>query len=509
MTVAGAKALGLELSRRDPKRPFTADETAWLAAQFATIALSPELVDAFLPTLTSNGWATLCDGLGAARDADETAARSGVAGRAEDDDGPQVPDIDSVFASLGAILTSDRARHPDSDPTTLLDVIEPYGAALLVQHLHLDADRLATVARSLIERERTMLIDPDHVSLGPRAADFLFDTMLVTPGAAHAFVVLSVKDSALLLDSADDGRISNRVLIAGTDPQSMPLSEAKIIVPTFMMAMLDRLGQPQWADHHRDLDIAAADLLAPYLLPMRRSTASGFGLSNEQRQAIQQFLLDDPAALARILDYGETVRNNLTAATSGTWAERHRAIADLAELIGEVDGLAKMATVHDAQHAQDTWNFTWQVISFAGSLLPTGGTFVGNVVGAGGGPALTAIRDGLEMLGVGPQSVVEAQRGAIVTYDIVTSVAAATVVGATFDQLVAGGLVPSNCPPPPVPDVRLGPTTAEVYGHDFDEWLVANESRMTEATRDQLSNIKETILSIHETSENETEQLTD
>ena len=493
MTVEAARALGEALSGPAGAEAMSADEIAWLQSRLAEVASRPQLVAAFLPAFTTVGWANVCNQLGHTRQHAVTEALlyDGSMSVAEQ---AQWTGIDAVFASLGQILDADHEAHPRSDSTLLLTDMTPYAAALLVQQLDLDIDTLVTVARELIGRERIDLYSAVETNIGPRAADLLMTTMLAMPAAATNYVVANLDDPGLVLDVAFDPAVGNAMLSAGTDPAVMTPEQAEQSIPVLVDWVLNASTSSPYMSYNPQLAVMAADLIAPYLLPVLRPDADSYAMSARERKAIENLLIADSAALDHLLAARQRIAANLTTAISdpdATFAARKDAVHDLAGVLAIIDTMVRTADIREAERINAEYELAWSIIGMganaASSFIET--PAVAGAVGSAG----TALRALTEAFGLKPTSVAEVRASSLNHFDVVTTMAAASVVGATFDAFVASGRIPPGTALPPLPD--LGQAHVGVaYSHDFDEWL----GDLDPEVADELDALKQTIASDHE-----------
>ena len=493
MTIEAARALGEALSGPAGREPMTGDEVAWLQGRLVEVANHPELVAAFLPAFTTVGWANVCNQFGEIRQHAITEALLYDRSINADEHG-QWAGIDAVFASLGRILNDNQRVHPSSDRAVLLKDMTPYAAALLVQQLDFDADTLADVARELIERERLSLYYPEETNTGPRAADLLMTTMLATPTAATTYVIKTLDDPALVLAVAFDPALGNTMLATGTDPASMAPEQAEQAIPVLIDWVLNESTSTPYLVYNPFLAIAAADLIAPYLLPVLRPDAAGFGMSAQQREAIENLLIANNAALDHLLAARERIAASVSSAISdpdASFAARKDAVHDLAGVLAIVDTMARAADIRDAERVVAEYELAWSIIGMgadaASSLIET--PAVAGAVGSAG----AILRAFTESIGLEPTSVAEVRASSLNHFDVATSLAGASVVCAVFDAMTAAGRIAPGTAPPPLPDLDAAHVGA-TYAHDFNEWLDDLEPDVAK----ELDAIKQTIASDHE-----------
>lgn len=499
LTVEQVRAIGDALSGAAGDEPLTDAEINWLARALEHIAARPALVAALLPAMTTIGWTNLCDQLGAAKQRMATAAVIDGGRDATADEQADRARIDGMFARLGAIVVADRAVHPRSDATLLLTDMTPYAAAALAVTLDLDADAVAATTRRVVERERELIDHPVELVLGPRAADLLFATMLSTPGAPKAYVLLTLDAPQLAMEATDDPALAHLLVRTGTDPANMTPAQAAIAMPAIVRWLLDARTRSSSLGYDPELTVTLADLAAPHLLQLVTSGTNSYALSDRERRAIQTAIISDGAALDHLLSERDRVLGHLAAGLPADPIERIAALGDLAALLAVVDSMRKAARIRTAEQDQAEWDLAWDLLDKAVGLIPAEGLW--SVVP---GAAVTLLRTGLEAAGVGPESVGEVRAAALGSFDTMTTIAAATVVCARFDQLVATGQIAPGTPLPPVPDVEAD-DVGEDYGDRFETWLV--ESGIAGDVVVDLHDVKQTIASDHEAARNANDAL--
>lgn len=493
MTIDAARALGDALSGPAGAETMTDEEIAWLQSRLAEVASRPQLVAAFLPAFTTVGWANVCNQLGRTRQHAVTEALlyDGSISVAEQS---RWTGLDAVFASLGQILAANQRSHPRSDSTVLLTDMTPYAAALLVQQLDLEIDTLVKVSRELIERERIDLYSAAETNIGPRAADLLMTTMLAAPLAATTYVMTTLDDPGLVLDAAFDPAVGNAMLSAGTDPAVMTPAQAEQALPVLVDWVLNESTSSPYMSYNPRLALVAADLIAPYLLPVLRPDADSFGMSDKERKAIEDLIIADNAALDHLLAARERIAANLTTAISdpdATFAARKDAVHDLAGVVAIIDTMVRTADIREAERVVAEYELAWTIIGMGAN---TASSFIETPVVSGAvGSAGTALQKLTQAFGLEPTSVAEVRASSLNHFDVVTTVAAASVVCATFDAFVSAGRIPLGTALPPLPD--LGQAHVGVtYSHDFNEWL----DDLDPEVANELDALKQTIASDHE-----------
>lgn len=490
-----AQALGWTLSNGQLAELVSNDELKWLRHTLDAIAAQRRLGDAFLSNMTQHGWAQLCNLLGDERI--RLVSMRTVEGGLSVDNHTRLADIDAVFAALGATLADARHQSPATEMSWLLTDMHPYGAALLVQHLRLTADELVVLSTELIARYRTGGW-ADVQRAGPGTADLLMTTMLNTRGAAAVFIKRAVHDPALLFDAAHDSALMRRLVILGTSPAQMSVADAGTVVPDLIRYLRDRYtpqvgfyGQPDATPRALAVDIAA-----PWLLQFTSVHGTDWGFTSGQGAQLLASIVTDADAFARLAVQRERIadgfRTTITANVADANAARH-AVHDLAAVLALIDTLARQQAIAHANEAQQLWDIGFALIASATSMLPGGAAAT-----LGSGAALVALRAVLVREGIAPRSPGRVAHDTLYALDWQTTVAAAAVIAASFDQMRRQGTIPVSTPLPPLPD-PTSPNPGAAYSADFEAWLDANELG---AQGVLLAGLKQTIASVHEAERN-------
>ena len=493
MTIESARALGEALSGPAGADDMTMEEMAWLQGRLAEVAGHPQLVAALLPAFTTAGWANVCNKLATTRQHAVTEALL-YDGSISDGERAGWAGIDAVFVSLGQILNTNQELHPRSDLTQLLIDMTPYAAALVVRQLDVGVDTLVAMSRELIDRERVALCYAEETNLGPRAADLLMVKMLATPTAATTYVMTTVDDPGLVLDVAYEPGLGNAMLAAGTDPASMSPDQAAQAIPVLIDWILNESTSSPYMSYNPLLAVAAVDLIAPYLLPVLRPDADGYGMTSKDRKAIQNLIIDNNAALDHLLAARERIATTLGTAISdpaASFMDRKNAVRDLAEILAIVDTMVRASDIRSAERDVAEYELAWSVVGFAANAVSS---YIETPVVAGAvGSAGPALQKMGELFGLGPTSVADVRAASLNRFDVVTTVAAASVVCATFDAMVSAGRIPAGTALPPLPDLDQE-HVGVAYSHDFNEWL----DDLDPDVATELDGIKQTIASDHE-----------
>ena len=494
ITVDQAQALGWRLSNGQIGALVSDDELAWLDKTLALIARRPALIDAFLVNMTAAGWTRLCNQLGDDRIA--LMATRTVEGHLAQGLQRRLTAIDSIFADLATVLVDDRARHPSRDPRSIVATMHPYAAAMVVQHLRLTAAELAEVSEKLIGRYRSGGWG-DVQRAGPGTADILMQAMIQTSGAPAAFVSRVAHDPTMLLDSAHDSALAQKLILLGTDPANMTVHESGVVIPGLIHYISDSYvrggfyGQTDPA-----VGLFAVDLIAPWLLQFTPGHVAAWGLSGGAGTHLLQSVMDDQGAFARLSTRREAIAAGLTKRIGTSSNAARHALEDLAAILALIDTLTRRRTMSNAADARQLWDIGFAVIGATTSVLAGG-----PIANVSSGAAFAGLHALLIKGGIAPMSAHDVEHDTLYVLDWQTTVAAATMVCAAFDQMVRDGRIARATPPPPLPDPETT-NPGVLYSVTFSTWLDANALGQEGLL---LNAIKQTIASDHEAERNATE----
>ena len=494
LSIEQARALGLALSRRDASEPLTNPEVAWLAETLAEVSATPALSLALLTGLSRSGWAEVCDRLGDQRIA--LVGERTITARLSEADRGHLDAIDSLFASLAAILANQLVLRPERSAITLTEQMHPYSAALLVSHLRLSAADLAAVSRDLIARYRQGGW-ADVQNAGPGTADILMQAMLATPGAPARFVLLTRDEPALMLDAAHSSQLAERLILVATDPANISVQEAGSVVPG-LIHFIDQsyTAGSFYGQYDSGIGAFMVDLIAPWLLQFTVLHQRDWNLDRPQGAQLLAVVIDRDGGLDRLMAHRDRVAAGMTRQVAArTDAARH-VIDDLAALLGLLDTVARAVQISDAEDVRAAWDIVWLLTGAATSLLP-GNALIGVAVGG----ASTALQRLATNTDFGSGAVGAVRHDSLFYLDLHAAFAVAAVICARFDQMVADREVPDDTAPPPLPDPASSHPGAQ-YSSDFSEWLDAVHLGTGE---DILNGIKQTMLSVHEGERNAVE----
>ena len=129
----------------------------------------------------------------------------------------------------------------------------------------------------------------------------------------------------------------------------------------------------------------------------------------------------------------------------------------------------------------------------------------GAIATVGAGLSLAALRKLLVQHGIAPKDAQAVEHDTLYALDWQTTVAAATVVCLTFDEMTRDGRIAAHTPPPPLPDPHAAAPGAR-YSSDFEMWLdTANLGSATAV----LFGLKQTLASTHEAERDAAELITE
>lgn len=440
LDVTGARRLGrmLDLVNLDE----LADDPAQLrvlAEELELVARDPARRAAFAGEF--HEWARLADAL----------ARERMF-RASDADAHARAALDAVFAGLADTMHGD-LRH--------LDELQPYSAALVVTHLHLDTGALAEAADRLVLR---WCDEPwSEVTIGsqgewfdrslPSPADVLFPLLAADPAAAQAYVTLAGAHPRTLFEATAQPALAHQVVLLATDPQHADTATAgRLLVPLFDWFRPGYRGIAGTAVYDHDWSLFLADAIAPWTLQLGPLNHD-WGLTADHQRELLAVLVRDDATLARLAERADVVRRGVLASADLPTLE------EFAAYLGMLQQLVVEGRVDQEEREARAWSLLLGAAGVAGTLVP-GGTVVSvaeNVALAGAGMA-------------GPADVGAARHDAEGVKELTLTTAAASVAVALRDQWVVDGTLPAGFPAPPTADVGAAHPALQ-FRDEFREWL--------------------------------------
>ena len=438
---AGARNLGQMLDTVNLDE-LCNDPQQWimLTAELRLIDQDPALRAAFRDNF--RGWARLADALAGER-----------AWRVNETDPSSVSRLDALFTRLAGELDDDLKQ---------LDTLQPYTAALLVQHLQLDPLTLADVTDRLVLRWCDEQWSEASVGTAsqfaersqPNPADVLFPMLAVDRRAALRYVTLAGDHPRTLFAATTQPQLAHRIVLVATDPAHASAQTAgELLVP-----LLDWFG----AGDDRGLGTAVyddqwarflADAVAPWTWQLGPLNHDWQLTADHQRQLVA-LLVQDHATLDRLVQQADTVRHGLLSHSAGSTT-----LEEFAAYLGMLQQVLVNQRVTDARRAAAGWAMLVGVAGLAGGLIP-GGWPVALVVGVGVG-ALGRLH---------PVDTDRVRHDAEFAKESTLTTAAASVAAAVHQRWIADGALPARFPPPPPlrPDAQH---PGLQFRDEFDTWL--------------------------------------
>lgn len=475
VTPQEARALGATLNEIDVTALVNDPvQLHWLARQLAIIGGDAGLSSQFLANF--HEWARLCDGLGSER-AHRLAAAS--TGGTMNERTAVVADLDAVFAGLADVQQHALPNgHTDLAAAVVvpqIDRMNPYSAALVVQHLRLDSTTLAFVTDSLLRRWWAEPIasgsddpttDADHF-VGANTADVLFAALLCDAAACRKYMQLALPHLDTVFATADDPRLAFRVVLAGTAPSTTDAAVAgRIVLPVieyFSQAeyrcdvVLCDGGGGEWR-------LFLADLVAPWLVQFTPLNEQ-FSDDPDRTKHALAFVFEGDAARARLLTDAASSTAGVRAA-AGDDAARPQ---DIAAVVTMLYRLALETDVADEQARQQQFDSLATLASIAASaatgVAPVvgGAALLAGVVVDGGSASLQTVLSGNMF---DPEGV---EDDALYRKALALTAAATDVLAAAALQLVADGQLPPTVLPTPQLDLTTKYPDRE-FRHAYEAW---------------------------------------
>lgn len=274
-----------------------------LAALLVEWAATPAMPGELRARWDDAEWARLADALGAERL--EVASELAL----DPDDpvaGQRLEDLDVALLAVASMYGGGvHAGHVRWRPT-VLDLVSPMTAALMLPGFELDDIELGEVAARVVARDRDQQPDgtpwPDRLLPGDDAGDLVFTYLVTRPGAAGAFLDIATDRPELVFLSADHDDSVAALLIAGTDPTFVDATTAGArLVPLITWAR-DHEGALVPGDGVVDDPPAVlAGAVAPWLLQFGPRAAE-WGWDEVEGDASLGWIMADDTALATLAD---------------------------------------------------------------------------------------------------------------------------------------------------------------------------------------------------------------
>ncbi|MBI4933528.1 MAG: hypothetical protein HY828_06590 [Actinobacteria bacterium] len=438
MTPEEARALGARMNRADAAS-FVSDpaELRWLAGRLERIAADPVLAASFLANF--HEWALWGDALGRLR------ARivAGVDARTT----VTVPELDGVFAAMAHVERS-------TEPAWLTEM-NPYAAAAMVRFLGLHGEALAVAADRILAQHP--ITDMDALS-GPNAADVLFPLVAADSVASARFLSLATRHPEVLFDRPSDTAAGYRLVLHATDPARMSAEQAGVILPRLVQhfATTDpSCDEACYTAQERPENWRAflVDLVSPWMLQFSPQNQQ-WPLSNEGRERLLSFVLEDEASLQRFVERADRVQAGFV--TSISSGEEH-ALDELGAFMAMIGALI----VNNREQTSLTRQKGWEMITTLAGLLTA--AIPGIAVGAGAAMGLVIIGSS-----VAPDPRGTARQAGFGA-DLASTSAGAAVAEKIALQWKADGSLPADFAMPPTADPQADLPSQE-FMWEFDDW---------------------------------------
>ncbi|MFM2073083.1 MAG: hypothetical protein RLZZ623_3347 [Actinomycetota bacterium] len=380
VTVGAVAALGSALAEGDLERLLdTPDELAWLTRVLRSVADDAVLLSTFRTAIGGDAtWAAVLDHLGRARAAADQQTEWHPHDFARRDH------LRSVDDAIGAVVeiyaAGPHGGHRAWVPT-VVQLVEPYTAALLLQHLQmyrpLNATTLALICHQLLLRWFDAPIDAnpwvDQYWGGDNTADVLFPLLSAQPAAAAAFLRRVAERPELVLVSAQHDRLVENLLLVGTSPENMNPDDAGRV----LRSMIGYIRLPEANIRlARDGVTTSAhailgSVIAPWLMQFG-ARADEWAWNADDGDEVLRWVLADADGAARLADATKQWQRRAT-----TWQLigddgriDDRALNDVATMFEQIDRAFRDAQIAAAAETL-FWTNTafWLAQTLASSLV--------------------------------------------------------------------------------------------------------------------------------------------
>lgn len=446
VSIAQATALGESLADGDLEELLdTEAELIWLAGVLAIIADEPALTVAFRNAFDGDEpWAEVFARIGGAHgDAGQHLAFN--PGTIEDQQRLEL--LEQLIGSLTMTYASGPHTGRTGFYPTVITLVEPYTAALIVAHISLTPQMLVAASTDILSRWYEGFPDrfvyPDLAGPGPNTADILFAALAADPPAATAFLLRISDQPGLLLRTAhDDGNVE-LLLIAGTNPGHVSAALAgQILVPLIETIGAWSVGSLGTAPRGEDLAPLMGSVVAPWLLQFG-PRAEEFGWRKDQGDLVLSWLLANGAAAnlaAGIAGWHDRLASEPLIRDNGTLD-----IVALNEMLEMFMQLERAVRDSEVSRAAADRILADAIFYLAVTLLPNaarGSVVVGIAADVAMSAAAPAIRSWTEDQGWVPPNEADARSAAQSKFGSrVADIAVLSVLGAV-GQLIDSGKLP-------------------------------------------------------------------
>jgi hypothetical protein len=440
-----ARAIGAGLIDPSITGELTMDELTWLVDRLHVIAADPMARRALRDSIGGDDqWADLLDRLGL--------DRLEHAGRLLDDpenraSADRLSVLDRVSAGLAIVYSSGPHTARGGWYPTVIGLLDPYSAAVLLAQMDLDPDVAATAATQVLTRwlegndGRRMWGDP--WSAGDNAADVLFRWLATDAAAARAFVERARRRPELLFRTTYDDASVVAVVAAATDPDQVAADVAGwLIMPLIdWNAAHGMLTVPTDGGVH-NMRVVLATILAPWLLQLTART-DDWSWSPRAADATLRWVIEDEHAATRLVASMGAWQQNLAATPFVDDAGRlnDAVLHDLAQLFAKLQVAFRDEELADAVAAafwRDASFFVVQILVSAFVAGPAASIAADLTFATLGAVAGTFLDDLVTQSPAGPSDGASARFGSRAADTAV--IAVVSIVG----QLVQNGRLPAD-----------------------------------------------------------------
>lgn len=370
LTRAQALTLGETLAKGDLSAWVdTPEELDWLREQLQTILDSQVLVAAFATGV--GDWAWLFDVV-----TDEW--RLAAPGRQV-----QIENIIPLLAGAYVAATPLGPAGPalPAGPAavwtpSIIDVIEPSAAALLIRSLPATAAQLAQWCDQILLRWTTQPVDrtswADVGVPGPTTADLLFPLLIARSPAAAAFLSAAADHPQIVFATTNDGALVNQLLLTGTDPSVVSPEQAGAIIVPMIRYLRD--AEPWMHSGILGGGFDAHDLVGPLIapwLPFMGARAEDWDWTYADGDNALRWVLKDGTSMdALVIALDE--RQNQLASTPMMGLDgriNDAALFDLATMFAQFNLAFRDEEINDATANRIWINLTLQTINTVSSLV--------------------------------------------------------------------------------------------------------------------------------------------